>query len=422
MDNKTLNIFTNDQSLLKDTGCNFTILDRLIGHGSYGDVYLGVDENGKQVAVKCCDLDSDGIPNILETSIMSSLVHPCLNNALNIKATDKKLYIIQPLAKTDLARYTRKDKGNYKPSSDELRRWCFSICQAVAVLHSENIIHADIKASNVLLFYDGSIKLTDFTLAVKKTEPQQKFTYNICTCTHRPLECLLKEPWDESVDIWSLGCTFYEIAYGELLFPYQGALEQNTSKGAKTRFRKRFINAIIDWSLRGPNKLKEKVDLELFSVNFIPFEFCAEYYRPEMELFNDMIHQMLMVEPSRRPNISQVLLHPYFNGLKTTSYISIRRPLNKIKIPEYTRILKYIEKFTQDKSIQDLAIKIYCSCNNLENFDENLRILTCVWISHKVIMRNAMEENTLKQSYSLNQILLMEREICHNLCFRIHSL
>src|SRR5437763_34088 len=60
----------NDHALSNNSGYHFAISDVLLGHGSYGDVFLANDETGKQVAVKCCDIDDTGIPNILEASIM----------------------------------------------------------------------------------------------------------------------------------------------------------------------------------------------------------------------------------------------------------------------------------------------------------------------------------------------------------------
>lgn len=190
-----------DHTLSKDVGYSFTISDKIIGSGSYGTIYTAQNEYGRQLAVKCCNIDSTGIPNILEASIMGSMIHPYLNRALRIQASDNKLYIIQEIAQTDLAQHTRRDKGNHRPGIVELKRWCFELAQAVSALHVDDIIHADIKASNVLLYADGSIRLTDYTLATKKWSRGEKFTHNVCTCTHRPLECLMRRSWDESLDI-----------------------------------------------------------------------------------------------------------------------------------------------------------------------------------------------------------------------------
>ena len=360
-----------DYMLANDIGYTFTISDKMLGHGSYGEVYLATDESGKQVAVKCCDIDKYGVPNILETSIMASIRHPYLNKALRIQATDSKLYIIQELAQTDLAQYTRREKGNHKPSISELRYWCFCLVQAVAALHAEDIIHADIKSNNILLYADGSIRLTDYTLATKQWN-NESFTHNVCTPTHRPLECLTKRSWNKSLDIWSLACTFYEIAYGELLFNYQGALETDQKvkdKESKLRVRNRSINAIIDWELRGPKTMlggpndplsraslpvsgpldqlsKASASLTLHPIDYIPFTLCSDYGKSEMATFNNLLCSMLIVDPALRPNINKVMTHPFFAEMKPPTYMTVKRPVNKIPLAEHARVIRYIQRYT----------------------------------------------------------------------------
>ena len=439
---------SSDHDFLNEVGYTFTLSDKLLGHGSYGDVYLATDETGKNLAVKCCKIDVSGIPNILEASIMGSMVHPYLNRALRVQATDTKLYIIQELARTDLAEHTRRGKGNHKPSIEELRKWCFSVAQGVQALHSQDIIHADIKASNVLLYSDGSVRLTDYTLATKKWSSNEKFTHNVCTCTHRPLECLMRKSWDSSLDIWSLGCTFYEIAYGELLFPYQGAMEQNISRyrppnknhnninrpldqknlkdleesrakarEAKTRLRNRSINAIIDWASRGPIPSPDILGATLNSLDFIPFSLCSDYKNPEMKLFNDLLCNMLVVDPAKRPTITEVLSHPFFKDMHAPVYLSIHRPVNRIPVSEQARVTRYIQRYTSNETAQSLAMNLYCRCNDLDTISEHIKAAACTWISSKIVIG-------YPPSISLppHQLLSAERDICHNLKFRLHSL
>ena len=217
-----------------------------LGEGSYGSVYRCCNENGNCFAVKCIKSNDTGIPNILETSIMKTIFHPNLNTAVHIHTSPSETHIFQKLAKTDLSRYTRKNKKNISFST--LKRWSFEIVQGLACLHRQNIVHADIKASNVLLFEDKSVKLGDFTLSVlvkdsyssisknqhsfsaNNTQPRKKFTHKVCTYSHRPPECWFDQGWSYPLDIWSLGCTLFEIAYGKLLFPSQGKITNKESK------------------------------------------------------------------------------------------------------------------------------------------------------------------------------------------------
>jgi len=410
----------NLNKVFTNIGYKFTISDTILGSGAYGTVFLATDENGRQLAVKCCPIDNTGIPNILETSIMGSIIHPNLNRALRIQASDTKLYIIQELALTDLSQHTRRDKRNHKPTLDELRKWCYSIAQGVSSLHSTNIIHADIKASNVLLYSDGSVRLTDYTLATKKWVPNENFIHNVCTCTHRPLECLLRQEWNESLDIWSLGCTFYEIAYGELLFPYQGNIntsqknqDKNKEKEAKIRLKQRSINAIIDWGMKGPRS--QKIETVGYNVDYASWVLCDDSQQAEMAIFNDLIYSMLMIDPKKRPSIQQVIKHEFFQGIKTPLYLSITRPLNKLSVSEQARVTRYIQRYTDNENIQNLALNIYCKCNDLEEINEHIRAATACWIACKLIAGRPPDI-----PIPPNRILSAEREICHNIGFRLH--
>ena len=407
---------SSDSEISEDCGKNFTITDKLLGSGSFGSVYLATDEYGKKIAVKCCDTDATGIPNILEASIMTSIIHPHLNKAIRIHCTKEKLYIIQELAKCDLSQKTRRDRGNYRPTIEELRKWCFQISQGLLALHSENIIHADIKASNVLLYNDGNVKLTDFTLATKKSNYTETFTHNACTCTHRPIECFLKKPWNESLDIWSLGCTFYEIAYGEYLFPYQGTLEPGgkiKDKEARLRLRNRSVNAILDWASR-KNQFS---DIPQFSIDFLQVKMSEELKRSEMKSFNKLLFLMLAIDPSKRPTILDVLKHPFFTGMKPVLYFSVKRPLNSITLEEHSRVSKQIQKITTDTNVQNLAFSLYRKCNNVIN--ENYKTFTCVWIASKIILGFPPQK---PEDMTISEILRTEIEVCHNLLFRLHSL
>src|SRR5207237_1380682 len=144
------------------------------------DVFLARDTKFREFAAKCCEIDSEtGIPNILETSIMASMIHPYLNHSLSIETRENKLYIIQELAITDLANYTRIDRKNYRPSIDELRNWCYYLAQALSTLHVQEIIHADIKASNILLYKNKVVRLSDYTLSTKKRTKDEKFKHSV---------------------------------------------------------------------------------------------------------------------------------------------------------------------------------------------------------------------------------------------------
>lgn len=152
--------------------------------------------------------------SVLELAIMRSLRCPYLNNAeLICSGVDDYVYIIQKRAQSDM----RTHCFSSKVSREVIRDWFLQISLALRELHRRNIIHGDIKASNILLMHDNRAVLCDFGLSV--IESYHIIDRAVGTITHQPPEILEGRGWNRSVDMWALGCTFYEMLYGECLFP-----------------------------------------------------------------------------------------------------------------------------------------------------------------------------------------------------------
>lgn len=94
---------------------------------------------------------------------------------------------------------------------------------AVEHLHSNQIIHRDLKLSNMLLTHSGVLKLADFGLArqliTKHTQeddwqlpPKQMLTPKLVTLWYRAPEILLRCPtYGLPSDMWALGCILAEL-------------------------------------------------------------------------------------------------------------------------------------------------------------------------------------------------------------------
>lgn len=418
---------------------SYHITDKLLGKGGFGSVYLCNDSNNKFYAIKCCDVNKEiGIIHLLEPIIMSTILHPYLNHCVKIYVSERKLYMIQDLARTDLAQYTRCYKENYRPSISKLKYWCYCLIKALSVLHSNNIIHADVKASNILLYHDDSIKLSDFNLSVLKSDKDAKYTHKICTITHRPLEVLKKNFWNEAVDIWSLGCTFYEIAYGMLLFPCQH--DKNNTKC--------YINAILEWG-----KIKNSTDLQeisgkrasaftkninlsnsnfhkidgnssilkfldepdIYPIEYNPPLFCNDSKDLSKLIFNDLLYKILIVDQYKRPTIKDLLEHPFINN-NPIKYQLVKCIQNEIPEYEKIQIINYINNLTIDNEVRNLSVKIYSSINFITHYTQELKAMTCTLISSKILHKNIPKI----QDDILPTIISLEANICNNLTFHFN--
>ena len=406
-------------------GTKITLLDPL-GKGSFGEVYRCTDEFGAELAIKCVKTENEGIPCLMEASIMSTISHPNLLSAVRIHATPTVLHIVSELAVTDLSKWTRLDKDANIPDPETLRMWTHSLLQAVACLHRQHIVHGDIKASNILRFSNGIIKLGDFTLS-SKLWGNARYNHTICTYTHRPLEVWLNREWQYSADIWSLGCTLYEVAYGELLFPCQG----HTTPKENSMLKERAVNCILDWLEYNPDKpqpavnvsrashLKPSPVLKLTDETYHTFHISSNFNSPDRKDFNRLLFRMLQVDPARRATIFELLSDPYCTSapnLKILPYSNISTHTSPLSTKEIQRLTRYLNKYTNNEQVIRLSLELYSRCIGLQQIAEYLKIMTMMWIASKIVLRSPIASDC-----PLYQVLGAERTVCTYLSFRIHT-
>jgi serine/threonine protein kinase len=220
-----------------------------IGEGGYSRVYrctvtTKAGHDSHIFACKRIKLFQDTDRCLLEVAIMSSISHPNLAKAEFSGVTrNNELFLVQELAVMDLRKMTQEKK--ITPTSrittdlmEKFRNWAHDVTLGIQCLHVQEIIHGDIKAENALMFRDGHVALSDFSLSLKKwtyenmpgnaIEDGRRRTI-ISTVTHRAPEVFAVSngsspwrqtapAWDESSDMWSLGCTLYEMTRGVNLF------------------------------------------------------------------------------------------------------------------------------------------------------------------------------------------------------------
>ncbi len=398
-----------------------------IGKGAYGQVFECLTNENLSVAVKRIAFDKYGIRCLNEATIMSSIKHNHIAHAQNVYSDEGSIYIVSQKAKTDLNKWTRKSKKGNIPDTKTLLTWSRALVSALSCLHSQGVIHCDMKASNVLHFGKNDIRLNDFTLSIVRHHQNKKYTHNICTSTHRPYEVWVSEPWNEKVDIWGLGCTLFEIAYGQLLFPYQGGTNIPDDE-----IKKRMINCLLDWGQRGP--VNNTLDKMPSSSDFLRFDLPVEFFEPERKLFNSFILSMLTIAPDTRPSIFELQQHPYLNQEMQFKKISFfvyssegyfQGPKDKLR----SRLYQFLSS-----DVYDFMMEIYARSHGLKHIENTiltdvLRICLCILIACKLIKQPlpltyfTMSESMGGLGLSNQDYMLMyklEPKFCEYFSFRLH--
>lgn len=88
------------------------------------------------------------------------------------------------------------------------------VLEGLYYMHKHHEIHRDIKSVNILLDTDGHVKIADFGGAVILTQEENKRNSLVGTPHWMAPELIRRQPYDEAVDIWSLGITVLEMADG----------------------------------------------------------------------------------------------------------------------------------------------------------------------------------------------------------------
>lgn len=109
----------------------------------------------------------------------------------------------------------------------EIKTLLSQVITGLDFLHSQWIMHRDLKSSNLLMNNRGEIKIADFGMARYYGDPPPKLTQLVVTLWYRSPELLLgAETYGTEVDMWSIGCIFGELLTKEPLLQGKNEVDQ----------------------------------------------------------------------------------------------------------------------------------------------------------------------------------------------------
>ncbi|XP_033487277.1 serine/threonine-protein kinase PAK 4 [Epinephelus lanceolatus] len=262
--------------MVVDPGDPRTYLDHYIkiGEGSTGIVCIAtVKTTGKLVAVKKMDLRKQQRRELLfnEVVIMRDYHHENVVEMYNSYLVGDELWVVMEFleggALTDIVTHTRMNE-------EQIATVCLSVLKALSVLHSQGVIHRDIKSDSILLTHDGRVKLSDFGFCAQVSKEVQRRKSLVGTPYWMAPELISRLPYGPEVDIWSLGIMVIEMVDGEP--PYFNEPPLKAMKMIRDNL---------------PPKLKN-----LHKVS---------------PLLKGFLDRMLVRDPAQRASASELLKHPF---------------------------------------------------------------------------------------------------------------
>lgn len=195
----------------------------LIGQGGMADVYKAKDIIlNRIVAIKILreKLSHDAMTLVRfqrEASAASRLSHPNVVDIYDVGESDGMHYIVMEFIRGRTLKQLIQQRGALSVS--ESIQIMTQLTSAIDHAHKHNIIHRDIKPQNVLVKDDGTVKITDFGIAIANDAVQLTLNNAVMGSAHylAPETAQGKEPTAQ-VDIYSLGIVFYELLTGDVPF------------------------------------------------------------------------------------------------------------------------------------------------------------------------------------------------------------
>lgn len=317
---------------MDESGINeFRIIDKL-GEGSFADVYKVKSINNQKIyaekRLKKRYRSLEEVRNLTEVSALKLLSrHPniiTLHSIMYDSQTGHVALIFEQM-EMNLYEFISKRKQSDSIQFDEFTAslLMYQLTKAISYVHSCGIFHRDIKPENCLVNSSTlELKLADFG-SVSPIANRTRFTEYIATRWYRAPECILTTgAYGPPVDIWAIGCVFYEMLTMRPLFPGKHQLDQlnkihnilgTPSRDYLARFQPQIGSPAKKETDSSP--MPAKIDLRFaFPTQKQQQPFEALLPNTSKDIV-DLIKVMITYDPADRITANDALKHPAFRYL-----------------------------------------------------------------------------------------------------------
>nr|XP_034328483.1 STE20-like serine/threonine-protein kinase isoform X3 [Crassostrea gigas] len=308
-----------------------------LGDGAFGKVYKAQNkENSSLAALKQVEIKSEeDIEDFsVEIDILAECRHENIVGLFEAFVFDGKLLMYIEFCEGGAIDSIMVDLEK-SLTENQIRYVCNKMCRGLEFLHSNKVIHRDLKAGNVLLTGEGDVKLADFGVSAKNTRTNQRRDSFIGTPYWMAPEVIMCEtlkdsPYDFKADIWSLGITLIEFAQIEPpnhdMHPMRVLIKIQKSDPP---------------TLAKPSKWSKN--------------------------FNQFISKCLVKNPDSRPTAVELLEHPFIAG-----YDNKKEILNLI-MESKAEVVETVEDLPEDEEIIEMKRHMSDASSNIVDLEESER-------------------------------------------------
>ena len=303
----------------------------------YREVYKAINkETKKVVALKRIRYlnDRDGFPitAMRELRLLQQLEHINVVRLLEVSLMSKNIFFISEYMDYDLVGYMACPQ--FRLETDHVKCLSKQLFAGIAYLHSQKIIHRDLKSSNILLDRHGILKIADFGLArihsadknsdrskdglEEKDERKANYTNRVITIWYRPPELLFgSTEYGYEVDIWSGACIVAEIfTGGGVLFPGTDEISQLEAiyavLGTPNVDEWPDIVSMPWWSLLRPNFVCSNRLAAAIPQYVLYIWIVFDIFPRLTEQDHTFMSLLFKMNPKHRITAAEALIHPWF--------------------------------------------------------------------------------------------------------------
>ncbi|KAM9332797.1 dual specificity protein kinase CLK1-like [Pholidichthys leucotaenia] len=221
---------------------------------------------------------------------------------------------------------------------EQIRHMAFQIFKAVCFLHRNKLTHTDLKPENIVFVCSDcnykynkktkcvekkprslDVKVVDFGTATFDHERHESL---VSTRHYRAPEVILELGWNQSCDVWSLGCVLVEFYLGRTLFPTHDSKEHLAMMEKvlgpipshllnQSRKQRSVHNKRLNWDEQSSS------DEDSITIHCRPLKQYMKTKSEEEEQLFELLGCMLEYDVCRRISLEEALWHPFFSPLRT---------------------------------------------------------------------------------------------------------